>query len=105
MIFGKEKNKGIRLNGLKLEVVTIGENGITEESLLVHDAYEVETTLHLMLIRMALPEFPVALGVIREVATSVYEDVLVAQIEQAQEKSKYKNLDDFFASGEVWEVK
>lgn len=105
MIFGKEKNKGIRLSGLKLEVVTIGENGVTEEDLLIHDTHDQDPTLHLMLIRMALPEFPVALGVIREVSTSVYEDVLVSQISQAQEKTKYANLDDFFASGEVWEVK
>jgi 2-oxoglutarate ferredoxin oxidoreductase subunit beta len=49
MIFGKEKNKGVILNGLKLEVVTIGENGITQEDLLVHDAKEGDPTLHQML--------------------------------------------------------
>ncbi|RMG26645.1 MAG: 2-oxoacid:ferredoxin oxidoreductase subunit beta, partial [Bacteroidetes bacterium] len=45
MIFGKEKNKGIRLNGLKLEVVTLGENGITEDDILVHDAHEPDPVL------------------------------------------------------------
>lgn len=105
MIFGKESNKGIRLKGLKLEIVTIGENGITEDDLLVHDAHEADPTLHLMLTRMQLPEYPVALGVIRDVNASVYEDVLVEQIKQSKEKSKYKNLDNFFASGDVWEVK
>ena len=39
MIFGKDKNKGIRMNGAHPEVVTIGENGITENDLLVHDIY------------------------------------------------------------------
>ena len=38
MIFGKERDKGLVLNGLKLEVVTIGENGVTESDILVHDA-------------------------------------------------------------------
>ncbi|MDA8791788.1 2-oxoacid:ferredoxin oxidoreductase subunit beta [Bacteriovoracaceae bacterium] len=37
MIFGKEKNKGIILKDVKPEVVTIGENGVTEADLLVHD--------------------------------------------------------------------
>ncbi len=105
MIFGKEKNKGIRLNGLKLEVVTIGENGVTEEDLLIHNAHDEDPTLQLMLIRMSLPEFPVALGVIREVSTSVYEDVLIDQIKTAKEKTKYKSLDDFFNSGDTWQVK
>ena len=30
MIFGKDRNRGIRMNGAHPEVVTIGENGITE---------------------------------------------------------------------------
>jgi 2-oxoglutarate ferredoxin oxidoreductase subunit beta len=54
---------------------------------------------------MKLPEFPVALGIIRDVQAVIYEDVLSEQIKQAKEKSKYKNLDDFFASGDVWEIK
>ena len=39
MIFGKDRDKGIRLNGLQPEVVTIGEGGVTEADLLVHDAH------------------------------------------------------------------
>ncbi len=39
MIFGKDRNRGIRMNGAHPEVVTIGENGITENDLLVHDIY------------------------------------------------------------------
>src|SRR3954462_8795886 len=37
MIFGKDRNKGIRMNGALPEVVTIGENGVTEAEILVHD--------------------------------------------------------------------
>ena len=39
MIFGKDRDKGIRLDGLHPEVVTIGENGVTEADLLVHDEH------------------------------------------------------------------
>ena len=38
MIFGKENDKGLILEGLKLKVVNLGENGITEKNILVHDA-------------------------------------------------------------------
>ena len=46
MIFGKEKNKGIKLGGSKLEVVTIGEDGVTEADLLVHDETDERLALH-----------------------------------------------------------
>ena len=62
MIFGKERDKGLKLNGLKLEVVTIGENGITEKDILVHNAYEQDPTLHQMLVRS---RYPMVTGIIR----------------------------------------
>ena len=37
MIFGKDRDKGIRLRGLHPEVVKLGEDGVTEADLLVHD--------------------------------------------------------------------
>ena len=52
MIFGANKNKGIVLNGFKLEAVTVGENGIKEEDILVHNVKEEDPTLHAMLARM-----------------------------------------------------
>ena len=65
MIFGKDRDKGIRLNGLHPEVVTIGENGVTEADLLVHDEQAEEPYLALMLSRMFWPDFPVPVGVLR----------------------------------------
>ena len=41
MIFGKEKNKGLKLNGFTPEVVTIGENGVTEDDILVHNEQDI----------------------------------------------------------------
>ncbi|MCB0395900.1 MAG: 2-oxoacid:ferredoxin oxidoreductase subunit beta [Flavobacteriales bacterium] len=105
MIFGKEKNKGIRLNGLKLEVVTIGENGVTEGDILVHDAHEPDPVLHLMLIRMHGPSFPTALGIIRSVESPTYNDILVQQQVNATKNAKFKTMDELLNSGETWEVK
>lgn len=105
MLYGKEKKKGIRLNGLKLESVTIGENGITENDILIHDASNPDPTLHLMLVRMSLPELPVAIGVIRNVNAGTYEVKMNKQIDFAKSKNKYASVNDFFKSGDVWEVK
>ena len=57
MIFGKDRNKGIRMNGAHPEVVTIGENGITENDLLVHDIYLKDPSVAFMLARMEQPIF------------------------------------------------
>ncbi len=105
MIFGKEKNKGLRLKGLELEVVTIGENGITEKDILVHDAKMINPALHMLLVNMKAPEFPVALGVIRSVEDNTFENEMLNQIEIAKAKSKISNMDSFLMTGDVWEVK
>ncbi len=104
MIFGKEKNKGLVLDGLKLKVVKIGENGVTEDDILVHDATTEDPTLHFMLSRMTLPEYPVAMGVIRAHETTVYESLLVDQIKVAEENSKIKCMDDLLNSGNTFEM-
>jgi len=102
MIFGKNAEKGLVLRGLKLEVVTIGENGITEKDILVHDAKEKDPTLHQMLIRLA---YPIATGIVRafdDVTLEEREDELTKKIKAG---SKYKKTDDLFFSGETYEVK
>ncbi len=101
MIFGKEKNKGIQLKGLQLEVVTIGENGITEDDLLVHDATIEDPTLHLMLIRL---NAPIVTGVIRAVTSSTLEDRINEVTENVKRSSHLNHVDDLFFSGETYEV-
>jgi 2-oxoglutarate ferredoxin oxidoreductase subunit beta len=105
MIFGKERNKGIVLDGLKLKVVEIGKDGYTEDDILVHDAKEPNPGIHQMLANMRYPEFPVAVGVIRNVESGTYERKMEEQIRQVQEESEYKNVDDLLNSGNTWEVK
>jgi len=104
MIFGKNKDRGIRLNGIKLEVVKLGENGINEDDLLVHDQYEKDPTLHLMLTKMKPPNFPVAMGVIRSAVFATYDDLVVEQNEYAKANSPIKNVDDLLNSGDTWEI-
>jgi len=104
MIFGKEKNRGLILKGYRLEVVTIGENGITEADILVHNVSSSDDALHYMLTRMTLPEYPVATGVIRDYECCVFEDMLLQQINDAKEKTSIKTVDDLINSGNVWTI-
>ncbi len=104
MIFGEEHNKGIRLAGNKLEVVTIGENGITEDDILVHDAKDADNDIHYRLVRMGLPEFPVAMGVIRATDSTVFESMLHDQVVHAKETNKIKSVDELIHSGNVFEI-
>ena len=104
MIFGKERNKGLRRNGSTFEVVTIGENGITEDDILIHDAHNPDDTTHYMLVRMTLPEFPVATGVIRACqCNDPYDQLLQEQVDLARKNSHIKNMDDLINDGNILE--
>jgi 2-oxoglutarate ferredoxin oxidoreductase subunit beta len=104
MIFGKENDKGLMLDGLKIKVVKLGENGITAKNLLVHDAKEANPGIQYMLANMRYPEYPVALGVIRSVEAHTYETDLADQIKSVQKDAKIKCMDDLLVSGSVWKV-
>jgi 2-oxoglutarate ferredoxin oxidoreductase subunit beta len=104
MIFGKDRDKGIILGERGLEVVKIGENGIREEDILVHDMYQHDSGLHLMLAKMHLPQYPIALGVIRSIVAPTYDQLMEEQIKEAQRTSKIRKVDDLLNSGDTWEI-
>lgn len=105
MIFGKEGRKGLILKDNELKVVTIGENGITEQDLLVHDAQNPDDTTHYQLVSMTLPDFPVATGIIRACACNEpYDAVLQEQVRRAKETTSIKNMDALFNSGNVLDL-
>lgn len=104
MIFGKERNKGLVLDGWNLRVVTIGENGVTEGDILVHDAATEDDTLHRKLALMQAPDFPIALGVIRNVESETYDQAVHAQLQEVQQKSTMHCFDDLVTTCEQWEI-
>ena len=87
-----------------MKVVTIGENGITEDDILTHDAKNPNAAMHYLLSRMSLPDYPVAMGVIRSVDAHVYEEELEKQIAHGKETSPIKNMSDLVNSGETFEL-
>jgi 2-oxoglutarate ferredoxin oxidoreductase subunit beta len=101
MIFGKERTKGLMLQGLKLVVVTLGEEGITEADILVHDAKEPDSTLHHMLVSL---QYPLVTGIIRAVPDTTLEERHHEVKQAAVAKAKYHTTDELFFSGETYEV-
>jgi 2-oxoglutarate ferredoxin oxidoreductase subunit beta len=81
--------------------VTIGENGVTEADILVHNAEDQDNTLHLML---AKHQSPTVMGVIRRVPDLTLGDRIDAQMAEVKKKTKFKSVNDLLLSGDTWEV-
>ncbi|MET1233079.1 MAG: 2-oxoacid:ferredoxin oxidoreductase subunit beta [Candidatus Limnocylindrales bacterium] len=103
MIFGKDRDRGIRLNGLHPEVVQLG-GGVTEQDLLVHDEQADDPHLAFMLSRMWWPEYPVPVGVLRDVTRPTHDELMTGQIEAVVAQRGDGDLRQLLDSGETWTV-
>ena len=103
LIFGKDKNKGIRLNGLDPEVVTLGGD-VPMDDLLVHDEQADEPSLAYLLSRMVYPRFPECIGIFRAVERPTYDDLVNKQIEDVVKAKGKGKLEDLFANDDTWVV-
>ena len=102
MIFGKEKNKGIRLDGFRPEVVTINGD-FSVDDLLVHN--ETDKNIADILTNFTYDtEFPTPIGVLYVAKSSTYEDRLEKQIKNAQKKLGEGNLEDLIRGVDIWDV-
>jgi 2-oxoglutarate ferredoxin oxidoreductase subunit beta len=104
MLFGKDRDQGLRLRGLHPEVVRIGENGVTEEDILVHDQHAEDPYLAFMLSRIFAPDFPVPVGVIRDVQRPTHDELMTAQLEAAIAQRGPGDLGRLLNDGETWTV-
>ena len=102
MLFGKEKDKGLVLDGLSLKVVTIGEEGVKKEDILIHDAKCENEIMHHMLINL---RYPLVTGIIRAVEEKTFEEREAELTEEVKSRSSFTKVDDLFFSGETYEVK
>jgi len=103
MIFGKDRNKGIRLNGMTPEVVSVGKDCAIDD-LMIHDENAEDPTLAYLLTRMVHPQFPECVGIYRSVRKPTYDELLDGQID-AVTKSKGKgDLDKLFRNDDLWVV-
>ena len=103
LIFGANRDKGIRLNGLDPEVVTLGD-GIGQDDLLVHQPKNSNSAYANILAQMNYPAFPTPVGVLRQLdGRETYEDALIQQIEHAQSGTE-ENLQQLLTGENSWVV-
>lgn len=104
MIFGKERNKGIRLNQLNQpEVVELGKE-IKEADLLLHDEKAEDSTLAFMLSQMRYPESPEPMGIFRAVERPTYDEMLNNQVAEVTRQKGPGDLETLLNSGDTWVV-
>ncbi len=102
LIFGNNRDKGIRLNGDTPEVVELAR--VSQDDLIIHDEKATDPSMAFRLARMVYPEFPEPLGVFRAVEKPPYEELLMGQIQAAKEKRGVGTLDRLFHAGDTWKV-
>ena len=105
ILFGKDKTKGVRLNRCRLEVVELGKDGVTLDDILVHDQYDPDPTIQMLLAKMTPPAFPMALGVLRSVRADTFDRLVEEQIDAQKNQSSVRCVDEMLNSGDVFEIK
>jgi 2-oxoglutarate ferredoxin oxidoreductase subunit beta len=102
LIFGKERDKGIRLKGTKLEIVE--RKKVPDSELLVHNEEGIDPILAYLLSGMTYPDFPTPIGVFRNVHKPSYEELLEGQVQRSIEVSGKGDLEKLWNSGDTWVV-
>ncbi len=99
MVFGSAGDRGLALDGQRLRVVDSDSPDV-----LVHDAHSPNPMVHFLLAGMSWPEFPVALGIIRQVDAPTYDAEVARQVEEVRSAATLCDVDSLLHSGSVWEV-
>jgi len=102
LVFGKNADKGIRLNGLHPEVVNLKD--VKADDLLIHDEKAADPSLAFLLSRLRYPEFPEPMGIFRAVEYPRYSELVGQQIKAAVAKKGEGDLQSLLRSNETWTV-
>jgi len=105
LIFGKNKDKGIKLDGTKPVIVNLNENGNSINDVLVHNEFDQSLILSIMLSRLTDdPNMPTPIGVFRQVFKPTYDESIENQINLVKAKKGVGDLEKVLFSGNTWEV-
>jgi 2-oxoglutarate ferredoxin oxidoreductase subunit beta len=104
LVFGKERNRGVRMRAdMHLEVVELGD-GVSESDLIVHNEKAPDSYLAYMLARMEYPDYPVPIGIFRDIEKPTYEDMMTEQISSAVQKMGPGNLQKLINGPDTWVI-
>ena len=105
LVFGKARNKGIRLNGFRPEAVNLDDGKYSVSDLLVHDAHANDPTLAFIYSQMTEdPGLPTPIGVFRAVSKSCYDQDMKTQLAFAKDKLGAGDIGALLNKGDTWVV-
>jgi 2-oxoglutarate ferredoxin oxidoreductase subunit beta len=102
LLFGKENKRGLVFQDHKMRAATIGEDGVTEKDVIVHD--ETDASLAYMLSRLGPPDMPTPMGIFRRVSMPTLGQRVYDQINQARKKLGSGDLKKLIYTSDKWEV-
>ncbi len=105
LVFGKENNKGIRLNGLKPEVVDLSEGKFSINDIWVHDEFDDDNTRANIIAQFTEKEgFPAPIGILKQVIKPTYDEEFHQQINNIKKSKGEGDLRKVLFSGNMWDV-
>lgn len=102
LIFGKDRDRGIRMNGTEPEVVALSDVALDE--LVVHQEGRENASYAYMLSRMEYPSMPLPFGVLRALDRPTYTELLFDQIDATTQQRGEGDLAALFSAGDTWVV-
>lgn len=107
LIFGNNRDKGIKLDGLLPVIVNLSETGITSDELWLHD--EQDKTKANLLARFLSNEdgsqhFPRPFGVLYARQRPVYEENMEEQLHVAEARSGRMPLNKILSGSRTWQI-
>jgi 2-oxoglutarate ferredoxin oxidoreductase subunit beta len=104
LIFGKNKEKGIRLMGMEPEIVNATNAEIKDELTVFNENMDSTLFAHSLAQMAHKTGFPTPVGIFRRTEIACYEDVLQSQIDAEIKKKGNPSLEDLLRSGHTWRV-
>ncbi|MBS4035739.1 MAG: 2-oxoacid:ferredoxin oxidoreductase subunit beta [Ignavibacterium sp.] len=106
LVFGKNSDKGIKLDGMTPVVVDLSAGEFTKDDLWIHDEFEKSPARAIILSHMEeMPGMPTPIGIFRQIHKETYDEGIERQIANIKSKKGEGDLEKILFSGNTWEVK
>jgi len=102
LLFGKNKTKGIRLNGLSPEIV---DATTAPADILIHQPEQASPLYSQLLATMGAPDFPTPMGVIRQIQRPTYDALIHQQTAAAKAKKGAGTWQELLHGKSTWTIK
>lgn len=107
--FGRNREKGIRIDCFRPQVVDLEKDGFSPGDLWIHDERDI-CKAHMLSRFFDMPgegaqAFPRPFGVLYASERPCYEDLLYGQLEKAVEQKGAGKLDELLAGSTTWEIR